>query len=186
MAGGLKDRIGMFVLPGDEVGIIEEFRGGKGTYVEGGVIRSRVIGSLLINPKTRKAFVYPRVRIPTFPRRGKRVLAEVLEVKKNTAIVNIVEVGGTPLKTDFLGVLHLPEGWKDGDPVAVGDLVRARIVNTRNGAIQLLIDRPNLGVVYSFCPKCGEAMRKAGSVLRCPACGNVEKRKVAVNYGVRV
>ncbi len=186
MARGLKDRIGMFVLPGDEVGIIEEFRGGKGTYVEGGVIRSRVIGSLLINPKTRKAFVYPRVKIPTFPRRGKRVLAEVLEVKKNTAIVNIVEVGGTPLKTDFLGVLHLPEGWKNGDPVAVGDLVRARIANTRNGAIQLLIDRPNLGVVYSFCPKCGEAMRKAGSVLRCPACENVEKRKVAVNYGVRV
>jgi len=183
VAKGLKDRIGMFVLPGDEVGIIEEFRCGRGTYVERAVIRSKIIGSLLVNPKTRKAFIYPRVRIPAFPRRGKRVLAEVLEVKKNLAIVDIVKLGGTPLKTGFLAVLHLPEGWR-GKPVAVGDLVRARIVNTRNGAIQLLMDRPNLGVVYAFCSKCGEALKKVGDVLKCPLCGNVENRKVAVKYGV--
>ena len=35
---------GLFVVPGDRLGVIEEFTSGPGTYIEDGIIHSKITG----------------------------------------------------------------------------------------------------------------------------------------------
>jgi exosome complex component CSL4 len=61
---------GLFVVPGDRLGVIEEFTPGPGTYVEDGIIHSEVTGRTLLDMLNKQVSVYPLVQKAAIPQVG--------------------------------------------------------------------------------------------------------------------
>ena len=53
---------GTFVVPGDYLGVIEEFLPGRGTYIDDGNIHSSTTGHLLLDSNTRQISVYQKTK----------------------------------------------------------------------------------------------------------------------------
>ncbi len=184
-------RLKRLVLPGEKIGVIEEFLLGEGTYEEEGVIRSQVLGEARLDLERKLAVVRPRTRTPIFPREGSKVVGEVGEVKRQTASVDIFKVDNRLITTPFTGIIHISSVSRGytrymSQVVRSGDIVRARVINTKNRIIQLSIMEPEYGVVYAFCSKCGALLELKRTRLSCPNCGRVERRKVSRLYGTEV
>jgi len=179
---------GLFVVPGDRLGVIEEFTPGPGTYVEQGTIRSKVTGRTLLDMLNKKVSVYPLIQAVSVPRIGSTVSGQVLDVKSKTAMLRILKVGKKSLSGFFTGVLHI----SDVSPSYVetmfsvckrGDIMRAKVVSDKNRIFYLSTAEKNLGVIYAFCSQCGHVLLLREQRMRCPRCGNVENRKVTLDYG---
>ena len=78
---------GLFVVPGDHLGVIEEFTSGSGTYVEDGTIHSKVTGCTLLDMLNRQVSVYPLVPAATVPQVGNIVTGLVSDVRSKNAIL---------------------------------------------------------------------------------------------------
>jgi exosome complex component CSL4 len=81
-------RSGEFVVPGERIGVIEEFIPNFGTYVENGVIYSRNAGYLLIDSAARKVSVYPAAKGLSFPKIGSIVVGYVVNIQGSTAFLS--------------------------------------------------------------------------------------------------
>ncbi|MCK4884692.1 exosome complex RNA-binding protein Csl4, partial [Candidatus Bathyarchaeota archaeon] len=84
---------GLFVVPGDRLGVIEEFTSGPGTYVECGNIHSKVTGCTLLDMLNKQVSVYPLVKVATVPHVGSIVTGLVLDVKSKNAVLRIFQIG---------------------------------------------------------------------------------------------
>ena len=179
---------GQFVVPGDRLGVIEEFTPGTGTYVEHGTIRSKITGRTLLDMLNKKVLVYPLIPAVSVPRTGSIVMGQVLDVKSRTAVLRILKVGNRPLSGFFTGVLYVSDVSQSYVEIMfnackTGDIMRAKVISEKNRTFHLSTAEKNLGVVYAFCSQCGHALLLKGPGMRCLKCGNVEKRKVASDYG---
>jgi exosome complex component CSL4 len=179
---------GQFVVPGDRLGVIEEFTPGPGTYVEHGTIYSKTIGRTLMDTLNKKVSVYPLVQAVGVPRVGSIVSGQVLDVKSKTAVLRILQVGKRLLSGFFTGLLHISDVSPSYvetmfDVCKTGDIMRAKVVSDKNRTFYLSTAEKNLGVIYAFCSRCGHALLLRKQRLRCPRCGNIEKRKVTPDYG---
>ena len=68
------------------------------------------------------------------------------------------------------------------EAIKPSDIIRAKVL-TSASPYQLTLKGPNLGVILAFCSICGSELQKRDEeTLICPICGNIEKRKVALNY----
>lgn len=67
---------GQLVIPGDRLGVIEEFIPNAGTYVRDGVIYSRAVGRALVDLSSRRVSVYPLSRKLTVPEAESRFLGK--------------------------------------------------------------------------------------------------------------
>jgi len=179
---------GQFVVPGDRLGVIEEFMAGPGTYVEHGTIHSKTTGRTLMDTLNKKVSVYPLVQAVSVPRVGGIVSGQVLDVKSTTAVLRILKVGKRSLSGFFTGVLHI----SDVSPSYVetmfnvcktGDIMRTKVISDKNRTFYLSTAEKNLGVIYAFCSQCGHVLSLRRQRLRCSRCGNIEKRKVTSDYG---
>jgi len=178
---------GQFVVPGDRLGVIEEFMPGPGTYVEHGAIRSKTTGRTLMDTLNKKVSVYPLVQAVSVPRVGSIVSGQVLDVKSKVAALRILEVGKKSLSGFFTGVLHI----SDVSPSYVetmfnvcktGDIMRAKVISDKNRTFYLSTAEKNLGVIHAFCSRCGHVLLLRRQRLLCSRCGNIEKRKVTSDY----
>ena len=179
---------GLFVVPGDRLGVIEEFTPGPGTYVEHGTIHSKTTGRTLMDTLNKKVSVYPLVQAVSVPRLGSVVSGQVLDVKSKMAVLRILKVGQRSLSGFFTGVLHI----SDVSPSYVetmfnvcktSDIMRANVISDKNRTFYLSTAEKNLGVIYAFCSQCGHVLLLRGQSLGCPRCGNIEKRKATSDYG---
>jgi len=179
---------GQFVVPGDRLGVIEEFTPGPGTYVEHGTIHSKTTGRTLMDTLNKKVSVYPLVQAVSVPRLGSVVSGQVLDVKSKMAVLRILKVGQRSLSGFFTGVLHI----SDVSPSYVetmfnvcktSDIMRAKVISDKNRTFYLSTAEKNLGVIYAFCSQCGHVLLLRGQSLGCPRCGNIEKRKATSDYG---
>ena len=128
---------GLFVVPGDSLGVIEEFTSGPGTYVEDGVIHSKITGRTLLDMLNREVSVYPLVESATFPKVGDIVVGLVSDVKSKNAILDIFQVGDKKISGSFKGMLHISgvsHGYVDNmfDICKAGDIMRAKMISTEN------------------------------------------------------
>ncbi len=174
-----------FIVPGERVGVIEEYIPGKGTYVKDGVIRSAITGSVTL--VGRIASIYQAVQGPTLPRVGSTVFGQVVSCSASTCTIKIIITGRSRLARPFTGILHISSVSSKflhnvAEAFKVGDIVRAKVVSLKNNVIHLSTVGRMLGVILAFCSQCGKPLRR-GKALQCPACGNVEKRKIALDYG---
>ncbi len=176
------------VTPGEGLCVEEEFLPGSGTYVdEGGVVRAAVIGEPVFDMASRRVNVRPLTRKNLLPKQGDIVVGVVSSVKEDIAIIKVLgfEIYA-PFKNPLTGLLHISQISESRieniyDAIKLGDLVRAKVINNY---VPLLLStkEPKLGVILAYCSKCGSVLIKKDSTLICPKCGNVEPRKVSIDY----
>ena len=179
---------GLFVVPGDDLGVIEEFTSGSGTYVEGGTIHSKVTGRTLLDMLNKEVSVYPLVETATVPKVGDIVKGLVSDVKSKNAVLTIFQVGDKLLSGFFNGALHISgvsRGYVDNmfNVCKAGDIMKAKVISTANRSFFLSTADNDLGVIYSLCSRCGNVLHTENRGLGCSNCGNFERRKLSPDYG---
>ena len=179
---------GLFVVPGDRLGVIEEFTSGSGTYIEGGTIHSKITGCTLLDMLNKEVSVYPLVKAATVPQVGSIIIGMVSDVKSKNAILSIFQVGDKTISGGFKGMLHISgvsHGYVDNmfNVCKSGDIIRAKVISTKNRSVFLSTADKNLGVLSALCSICGHALERGNRGLSCSNCGNVENRKLPPDYG---
>jgi exosome complex component CSL4 len=179
---------GLFVVPGDRLGVIEEFTSGPGTYVEDGVIHAQVTGRTLLDMLNRQVSVYPVIEKATVPQVGSIITGMATDVRNKNAVLRIFKVGDKKLSGFFKGALHISgvsHGYVDNmyNVCKSGDIVRAKVISTANRSIFLSTADRELGVIHALCSMCGNVLQPANRGMGCSECGNFERRKLAPDYG---
>ncbi|ASJ12102.1 exosome complex RNA-binding protein Csl4 [Thermococcus thioreducens] len=181
---------GDLVLPGDYLGVIEEYFPGEGVKEDNGELYAIRAGKVKIDPDRMEISVEPVTDTPPLPQIGDIVIAKVIEVKPQAAIVQLVKIEGRndrEIATSKLAGIHISqvrEGYVDGmsNEFKIGDIVRARVIANEKSPIQLSTRGHDLGVIYALCSRCRTPLVRRGDRLICPRCGHVETRKLSAYY----
>lgn len=176
------------VLPGDRLGVVEEFLPGVGTYEDDGTIYSNFTGTAKIDNKNKRVTVTQTTRVPELPKEGTTVIASVIHTQDKMAIIGIWKIDGKSLQIPFTSILHISSSSPRyersmSDVCKAGDILRARVIDMTNRIPQLTTAGRGLGVVKAFCSKCGGVLDLENKKLQCVSCGNVERRRLAEDYG---
>jgi exosome complex component CSL4 len=176
------------VLPGDKLGVVEEFLPGIGTYEQEGTIYSNFTGTARIDTRNKRVTVIPTTRVPELPKEGATVLASVTHVQEKMATVSIWKIDGRPLQNPFTAILHIssssPRYERNMSEVCkAGDIILARVIDMTNRIPQLTTAGRGLGVVRGLCSRCGGVLALINRRLQCSSCGNFERRRLAEDYG---
>jgi len=183
-----EQKSGQLVLPGERLGVIEEFIPDAGTYVNEGVIYSKVIGHALVDFMHKRVSVFPLGRGTKVPKIGSVVIGQVSNVQTQNASVRISQVDKKQISGVFSGVLHISDvqlRYVESmfDVCKPGDIIRAKVISEKNRTYHLATQDKELGVVYAFCSNCGQALEQRRQEMYCPRCGGAENRKTALDYG---
>jgi exosome complex component CSL4 len=153
---------GTFIVPGDYLGVIEEFLPGGGTYIDDGTIYSSTTGHLLVDSHKRKISVYQKTKSPLLPKEGAHVIGRITSIHNKT-------LNGY-VKTML-------------DAFQIGDIIRAKVISTKNREFHLSTQENGLGVITSKCSFCGYKIILSQNRLKCPQCNKTKWRKMASDYG---
>jgi exosome complex component CSL4 len=181
-------KTGDLVLPGERLGVIEEFVPDAGTFVKDGVIYSKLVGRAMLDFATRRVSVSPAGREVLMPKLGSTIVGQVSLVQPENANVRIFQVGDKELTGAFMGVLHISDvhvRYVDSmfEICKAGDIIRAKVISEKNQVYHLSTKDKELGVIYAFCSSCGGTLESRRQGMHCPKCGRIEGRKTAFDYG---
>ena len=176
------------VLPGDKLGVIEQFLPGAGTYEERGTIYAHFTGTAKIDLRNKRVTVTPTTRTAELPKEGATILASVTHTQEKMATVSIWKINDRALQNPFTALLHIssssPRYERDmSDVCKAGDIIRARVIDMTNRIPQLTTAGRGLGVVKAFCSRCGAPLEFTNRRLQCSSCGNIERRRLAEDFG---
>lgn len=178
------------VAPGDRLGVIEEFQAGRGTYIDKGVIYSRILGKAVVDLERKKIIVQPKTRVPSIPRKGAIILGEVQQVQDKMATIKMLSINGEKLNRPYTAILHISYAVRGflkslQNAIRPGDLVKASIIGDENLPYQLTTAGRSFGVVKAYCTGCGAPLtyNKDKKILECEKCGRSERRKMSEDYG---
>ena len=183
-----EQKTGRLVVPGERLGVIEEFIPDSGTYVKDGVIYSKIVGRELLDLLNKRVSVYPLTEGAVVPKVGTVVIGQIGNAQSDNVLVRIYKIGKKKLSGEFGGILHISDvsdRYVDSmnDVCKPGDIVRAKVISEKNRVFHLSTNDKNLGMLYAFCSRCGTLLEPQRFELRCPKCGNIERRKMAPDYG---
>jgi exosome complex component CSL4 len=181
-------KTGQLALPGERLGVIEEFTPDAGTFVKDGVIYSKVVGRVLIDISHKRVTVHQLTHGAKVPITGSTVVGQVATAQSETAGMRIFEIGADDVSSGFMGILHISDAhirYVDSmfDVCKPGDIVRAKVISEKNRTYHLSTKDRNLGVIYAFCSNCGTLLEQRRQGMHCPKCGRLERRKTAADYG---
>jgi len=184
----LEQKSGHLVVPGERLGVIEEFIPDAGTYVKDGVIYSKIVGRALIDLLNKRVSVYPLVSGELVPKVSSIIVGQIGNAQSDNVLVRIFKLENKGLSGEFSGILHVSDvsdRYIDqmSDVCKPGDIVRAKVISGKNRIFHLSTNDKNLGIVYAFCSRCGNLLEPQRYELLCPKCGNRENRKMAPDYG---
>lgn len=182
---------GDFVVPGEFLGISEEFIPGEGVYEEDGKIFSSNTGVVSLDTKERKIAINPKTSTPLTPKVGDIILGKVWDVKPQIAMVDIIKIKGKEriLPSGARGGVHIsqtrPTYVSDiSREFKVGDIIYAKVVNTKRSPMQLSTVDKELGVIKAFCSLCNLSLTIKKRDLMCTDCDRKENRKISSMYGL--
>lgn len=183
-----EQKSGHLVLPGERLGVIEEFIPDSGTYVKDGVIYSKIVGRSLLDLQNRCVSVYPVVNGAVVPKVSTVVIGQVGNAQSDNVLVRIFRIGRKKLTGNFGGILHVSDVSDRyvnsiSDVCKTGDILKAKVISDKNQIFHLSTNDKGLGVLYGFCSRCGTLLEQERYDLKCPKCGNIETRKTAPDYG---
>ncbi len=183
-----EQKSGHLVVPGERLGVIEEFIPDSGTFVKDGVIFSKIVGRSLIDLQNRRVSVYPAVEGAVVPKVSSTIVGQIGNAQSDNVLVRIFKVGNKKISGEFGGILHISDVsdryvTSMNDVCKPGDIVRAKVISEKNRIFHLSTNDKNLGIVDAFCSRDGTLLEPDRYELRCPKCGNVEQRKLASDYG---
>jgi len=182
---------GDIVLPGDYLGVIEEFLPGEGVIEVEGELRATCSGKVKVDSKKRIITVEPLTDQPPLPKPGDIVIGKVIEVKPQAVLVQLIRIEGRENDREIamskLAGIHISqvkEGYVKNlsDEFKVGDIVRAKVLITVKSPIQLTTKGDEFGVVFALCSRCRTPLVRRDEKLICPKCGSVETRKLSRFY----
>jgi exosome complex component CSL4 len=180
---------GNIVLPGERLGVIEEFIPDSGTYVKDSVIYSKIIGHALMDLLNKRVSVYPVINSAVTPKVGTIVLGQVGNAQTDNVLIRLFKVGNKKISGVFGGILHISDVSDRyvnsmNDVCKTGDIIRAKVISEKNQIYHLTTQDRTLGVLYGFCSRCSTVMTLDRYDVRCPKCGSIEKRKTTADYGM--
>ena len=183
-----EQKSGHLVVPGERLGVIEEFIPDSGTYVKDGVIYSKIVGRALLDLLNKRVSVYPLVKGELIPKVSATVMGQIGNAQSDNVLVKIFKIENKKLSGEFGGILHISDvsdRYIDSmnDVCKPGDIVRAKVISAKNRIFHLSTNDKNLGILYAFCSRCGNLLEPQRYELHCPKCGNIENRKMAPDYG---
>lgn len=180
-----------FVLPGTAIGVEEEYMPGPGTYVEDAKIYASVAGQVKEADRTLSIVRKNQLAIMT---PGTVLVGRIEMISEPVALV-LVEP--TPTDAARFGsssafcVLHasyIKRGFVKNvrDELKAGDIIRAKVVEYKNGEYKISTDDEDCGCLKAFCTKCRHGLEKKPTGLQCPNCDNRENRRMAPDYGAGI
>ena len=186
------------ILPGEQVAIIEEFEGGKNTYITDGTIRSTAVGTRVYDFKRRIVKINQK-NSPMLPKIGD-VLVGYIEMLFGSMIsVRVLYINEKKSYAGFSAIASTRTGgsnnsggsggWRErGDRrgrtiFRVGDIIRGRVMSLLNSTIHITIDEKEFGVLYTLCFNCGGDTVRVHNSVKCIECGMYEDRKLTYDYG---
>ncbi|MGD0071250.1 MAG: exosome complex RNA-binding protein Csl4 [Candidatus Bathyarchaeia archaeon] len=183
-----EQKSGHLVLPGERLGVIEEFIPDSGTYVKDGVIYSKIVGRALLDLLNKRVSVYPLINGAVVPKVSTTVVGQVGNAQSDNVLVRIFKIGNKKLSGNFGGILHISDVSDRyinsmNEVCKPGDIIRAKVISEKNRIYHLSTNDKGLGVLYASCSRCGNLLEPQRYELQCPKCGNVEQRKIASDYG---
>jgi exosome complex component CSL4 len=180
---------GDIVLPGDRLGVIEEFIPGLGTFEDEGIIFATIYGKIEIDMKNREIAVIANNQPPIGLVNGDIIIARVTSVKAKMAMVEIFHSQRKDFPIPFaamISIRNIRQGYVDyiDEQFVQDDWIRAKVVDVSSVPIQIATDEPHLGVVRAYCRFCGAQLTLKGNKLECSdsGCHRLSKRKLANDY----
>ncbi len=183
-----EEKSGHLVLPGERLGVIEEFIPDSGTYVKDGVIFSKIVGRSLVDLQNRRVSVYPVANTAVYPKVGLVIIGQIGNAQSDNVLVKIFKVGKKKISGNFGGILHVSDVSDRyveamSDVCKPGDIIRAKVISEKNQIFHLSTNDKNLGIIDAFCSRDAALLIQDRYDLKCPKCGNIESRKIAPDYG---
>ncbi|MDI6724381.1 MAG: exosome complex RNA-binding protein Csl4 [Methanobacterium sp.] len=187
----MKAKSGDFVLPGDVLGVTEEFVPSEWTYEEEGKIKSLVVGTVSIDERNKKIAIVPKTGTPPLLEVGKLIVGEVTDVRGQRVSVKINKIKGEErdLVTSFVGGIHISQAQKGylaklSEAFRIGDIVQGKVTKIIGlDNVDLTTADEDMGVLKAMCTNCRHYMVKIGkNEVQCLNCGRKEKRKLSENY----
>lgn len=178
--------MGKVVIPGEKLGVIEQYLPGEGTYLDqSGAVISSFLGEAL--SQDRKITVKPirDVRYPLSP--GDVVIAVIWNSERSQFLVKILALF-KPRKMLFKSPISaiIQKKTPENRAAMPGDFVLARVESFIGGDIYLtMTGSTELGVISAVCRKCNVKLNRVGYTLVCNRCQQVYlDRKISDHYGL--
>lgn len=175
------------VLPGEELGVEEEFLGGDYTYQDSGRVLSMVLGVAEWDVLNHVVSVKP-LKVG-YVRPGQIVYGKVYHFPSDKAatvrLFAMHQDGGIRVIQPETGILYILYASEERlgsiyDAVGLGDVIRARVLSTKP-PYHISIRGAGLGVVKTMCPVCRTVIvpQSPSNKITCPVCGYTFRRKAA-------
>lgn len=187
----MKTKSGDFVLPGDALGVTEEFVPAEWTFDDEGKIRSLVAGTVSLDQKSKRISIIPKTNSPIVLKNGLVVFGQIAEVRGQRALMRIEGAKDVKrsLVTNFSGGIHISQADKGyvaklTDEFHIGDLVEAKVTKVIGlDNVDLTTAENELGVIKAMCTNCRSYMKQTSkNEVSCPNCGRKERRKISLKY----
>src|SRR3989475_11070196 len=125
---------------------------------------------------------------PIVPEEGSTIIGVVEKVQDKMAIINIIVVDGHKLQPPFTGMLHISNSSPRferfmGDVCKPNDIVRGKVIDVSQRIPKLTTVGRDMGAIKAYCSRCGGELVLSGRILRCTLCLNVERRRLAEDFG---
>ncbi len=187
----MKVKSGDFVMPGDVLGVSEQFLPDEWTYDDDGYIKAGVLGNVLINNKNRKISIIPKAGNPTMLNIGDTIYGQISDVRGQRALIDIQGMKNCDrqLALSYMGAIHISQVKKGyleklTDAFRIGDIIEANVSKIMGDNLDLNTTSHDKGVIKAMCTRCRAFMKptKKKNELYCEVCDRKERRKVSSNY----
>ena len=182
---------GDFVIPGDVLGVSEQFLPDEGTHDDNGQIKATIFGNVQINDFNKKVSIIPKSNTPMMIKIGDIIYGQITDVRGQRAKVEIqgLKDSKRQLALPYIGAIHISQakkGYLDKltDGFRIGDIIEGKVIKIIGDNIDLSTASKNLGVLKGMCTRCRAFMKptKRYGELYCEVCDRKEKRLVSTNY----
>lgn len=180
-----------YALPGQLLGTEEEYAAGSGTYTAGSDIYSAIFGKVI---EKNRILSVERNNELALPKVGSKIIGRIEAIIEPIAIVSVHRISGDENKrymisgeNFILRASSIKKGYVKNvrDEYNIGDIIRARISEVRNGEFRLTTEDDDCGCVKAFASmKNGRCtLVKSPSGLACKGNSEIkENRKIASDY----
>ena len=170
------------VFPGDKIASIEEYEAGNNTFDDGDMVRAATVGERNMDKETRVADV-KHPKLLSVPNVGDVIIGTVAAVMSSMIAVTIDYINGNPT-TSKVECICGTRNMRIRNVALVNDIAALKIVAHLNGTIHAVMNKPELGIIFTKCRKCGgKVVTKSSDAIKCTDCGWIDERKLSSNFG---
>ncbi|RBQ24028.1 Exosome complex component Csl4 [Candidatus Methanobinarius endosymbioticus] len=187
----MKVKSGDFVMPGDILGVSEQFLPDKWTYDDEGQIKAVILGTVDIISSKKKVSIIPSSGNPAVVNLGDSVYGEITDVRGQRAMINVQKMKNIDrqLALPYMATIHISQVKKGyleklTDVFKIGDVIEAKVSKIMGDNLDLNTEDKEDGVVKAMCTRCRAYMvpTEKKNELYCEVCDRKERRKVSLNY----